>query len=86
MRSPAAPSPGSASAPSPDSKTAGYFKDHHRAADGLGTPWPIGREQAIAWLRDAVQTAGRTLQDPFLKALANPEDVSFTHLDTKLER
>ncbi|WP_295426782.1 metallophosphoesterase [uncultured Thiodictyon sp.] len=67
----------------PDAKT--YFKDHHQAADALGTPWPPGREQAIAWLRAAVQTAGRALQDPFLKALADPDAVNFTHLDTKLQ-
>ncbi|HYN76721.1 MAG TPA: metallophosphoesterase, partial [Lamprocystis sp. (in: g-proteobacteria)] len=67
----------------PDAKP--YFKDHHQAADALGTPWPTGREQAIAWLRAAVQAAGRALQDPFLKALADPDAVNFTHLDTKLQ-
>lgn len=36
----------------PDEKTLGYFKNHHQAADAVGTPSPSSLKQAIDWLQD----------------------------------
>jgi hypothetical protein len=71
---------------SPDEKALGYFKNHHRNADAIATPWPGDREQAIAWLRDGVRRAGLALEDPFLKGLAAPDETAFEQLDTILKR
>lgn len=64
----------------PDRRTAGYFTKHNREADKIGTPYPQDIEQAIAWLTSAVAEAGREVQDPFLKSLAKPDQVSFNML------
>jgi len=64
----------------PDSKALRYFDEHDNEANKIGTPHPQDIEQAIAWLTAAVTQAGRELQDPFLKALFKPEQVSFNML------
>lgn len=64
----------------PDSNTLDYFSKYDRNADKIHTPHPNSIEEAIAWLTTAVARAGRELQDPFLKALLKPEQVSFNML------
>jgi hypothetical protein len=64
----------------PDPKTLGYFAKHDRDADRIHTPHPKTIEEAIGWLTTAVTQAGQVLQDPFLKALLKPEQVSFNML------
>jgi len=61
----------------PDPKTLGYFNKYDRVADKIGTPRPKSIGEAVGWLTTAVAQAGRELQDPFLKALLKPEQVSF---------
>jgi len=63
-----------------DRKALGYFDKHDRDADKIGTPHPKDIDEAIAWLTTATAQAGRELQDPFLKALLKPEQVSFKML------
>jgi hypothetical protein len=63
-----------------DPKALGYFAKHDRDADKIGTPHPKSIEEAVGWLTTAVAQAGRELQDPFLKALLKPEQVSFNML------
>lgn len=63
-----------------DSKALGYFEKYDREADKIGTPHPKNFEEAVVWLTTAVVQAGRELQDPFLKALLRPEQVSFNML------
>ncbi len=65
---------------SPDAKALGYFNKHDRDADRIHTPHPKNIEEAIGWLTTAVAQAGRELQDPFLKNLLKPEQVSFNML------
>lgn len=65
---------------SPDPKTLGYFDNHDRDADSIGTPRLQSIDEAIDWLTDAVAQASRKLQDPFLKGLLKPEQVSFNML------
>jgi hypothetical protein len=65
---------------SPDPKTLGYFNGHDRESDRIGTSRPRTVNEAIDWLTTGVAQAGRELQDPFLKALLRPEQVSFTIL------
>ena len=69
----------------PDPKAASYFDRHDREADKLNTPHPRDVTEAIAWLTAGVAQAGRDLQDPFLKALIEPDQVSFKLLQTTLE-
>lgn len=64
----------------PDPKAIGYFEKYDREADKMGTPHPKSIEEAVGWLTTAVAQAGRELQDPFLKALLKPEQVSFNML------
>ncbi|MDZ4404746.1 SIR2 family protein [Prosthecobacter sp.] len=64
----------------PDEKGRRFFMSDHRAADKINTPQPKTIEEAIGWLTTAVAQAGRELQDPFLKALLKPEQVSFNML------
>ncbi|WP_322076546.1 P-loop NTPase [Burkholderia cepacia] len=64
----------------PDPKTLSYFDKHDRAAEAIHTPHPRDIEEAIAWLTTAVAQAGHEIQDPFLKALAKPAQVSFDML------
>lgn len=63
-----------------DPRALGYFTKNDRDADRIHTPHPKSIEEAIGWLRTAVAQAGRELQDPFLKALLKPEQVSFNML------
>lgn len=69
----------------PDPKALGYFENHDRAADSINTPHPQSIEEATAWLTTAVTRAGHELLDPFLKSLANPEQVSFAMLGDSLK-
>jgi hypothetical protein len=64
----------------PHSSTARHFRIHDSEADKIHTPHPKTVEEAIGWLTTAVAQAGRDLQDPFLKALLKPEQVSFNML------
>ncbi|KAF0215358.1 MAG: hypothetical protein FD174_4155 [Geobacteraceae bacterium] len=64
----------------PDPKTLGYFDYHDHDADRIGTPHPQSIDEAVDWLTDAVAQANRELQDPFLKGLLKPEQVSFNML------
>lgn len=64
----------------PDPKTLGYFDRYDYDADSIGTPHPKGTDEAIDWLTAAVAQAGQELQDPFLKGLQKPEQVSFNML------
>lgn len=58
-----------------------HFFDHYdHEADKLKTPHPRGVPEAIAWLKAGVAQAGRELQDPFLRALLEPDRVSFNLL------
>ena len=63
-----------------DQRNAQNLNNSHREADKLNTPHPHDVSEAIAWLTAAVAQARRQLQDPFLKALVNPEQVSFNNL------
>ncbi len=63
-----------------DPKALGYFNKHDRSADRIHTPHPKSIEEAIGWLTTAVAQAGSELQDPFLKVLLKPEQVSFNML------
>lgn len=65
-----------------DPKGKRYFDHYDREADKFNTPHPRNETEATAWLASGVAQAGRDLQDPFLKALANPEQVSFDNLQT----
>jgi len=69
----------------PDPRTARNLDSHHREADKLKTPHPRDIPEAVAWLTAGVAQAGRELQDPFLKALTEPDQVSFNLLQTTLE-
>ncbi|CAM2947264.1 hypothetical protein CUTA107171_01475 [Cupriavidus taiwanensis] len=69
----------------PDPKTLSYFDKHDRDAETIHTPRPRSLEEAIVWLTTAVAQAGHELQDPFLKALAKPEQVSFDMLRNLLK-
>lgn len=60
--------------------TTKHLNFHDQAADAIQTPHPKSIEEAITWLTTAVAQAGRELQDPFLKALLKPEQVSFNML------
>ncbi|MDT7555502.1 MAG: hypothetical protein QOI16_4598 [Pseudonocardiales bacterium] len=64
----------------PHPSTARHFRIHDREADKVHTPHPKTIEEAISWLTTAVAQAGRELQDPFLKALLEPDHVSFNIL------
>lgn len=68
-----------------DTKAARYFDSHDCEADKLKTPHPQDVAEAIAWLTAGVAQAGRELQDPFLKTLLKPEDVSFEMLQQLLD-
>ncbi|HEV2704755.1 MAG TPA: SIR2 family protein [Pyrinomonadaceae bacterium] len=61
------------------------FDRHDRKADNFNTPYPRDVPEALAWLTAGVAQAGRELQDPFLKALLEPEKVSFNLLQTALK-
>ncbi|MBU1050621.1 hypothetical protein KKG90_11435, partial [Candidatus Bipolaricaulota bacterium] len=63
-----------------DPKALGYFNKNDLAADRIDTPQPKNSEEAIGWLTTAVAQAGHELQDPLLKGLLKPEDVSFNML------
>jgi hypothetical protein len=63
-----------------DQKTLGYLNKHDNDATAINTPHPASIAQGIEWLKAAVSKAGRESQDPFLKALLKPEEVSFNML------
>jgi hypothetical protein len=69
----------------PDPKATSYFDRYDREADKINTPHPRDVPEAIAWLTAGVAQAGRELQDPFLKALLEPDQVSFNLLQTTLK-
>lgn len=62
-----------------------FFDRYDREADELGTPRPRDVSEAIDWMAAAVAQAGRELQDPFLKSLLQPNQVSFNLLQTTVE-
>ena len=68
-----------------DPKASYYFDKYDREADKIGTPLPKTMNEAIGWLTSAVIQAGRELQDPFLKTLLKPEQVSFNMLHNFLK-
>jgi hypothetical protein len=68
-----------------DPRAHSYFDHHDREADKLKTPHPRNVLEAIAWLTAGVAQAGRELQDPFLKALLEPDQVSFNMLQTAVK-
>lgn len=68
-----------------DPKSYLFFDRHDRKADKLKTPHPRDMSEAIAWLAAGVTQAGRDLQDPFLKALLEPDQVSFNMLQAALK-
>ncbi len=63
-----------------DPRAASYFDSYDRQSDRLNTPHPRDVTDAIAWLSAGVSQAGRELEDPFLKALVDPEQISFDSL------
>jgi hypothetical protein len=69
-----------------DPKALTYFNKYDHEADKSGTPHPKDVEEAIVWLTTAVGQTGCELQDPFLSALADPEHVSFRHLQSVLPK
>lgn len=62
-----------------------FFDRHDREADKLKTPHPRHVSEAISWLTAGVAQAGRELQDPFFKALIEPDQVSFNMLRTTVK-
>lgn len=64
----------------PDPISLGYFDRYDHVADSIGTPHAKSSDEAIDWLTTAVVQAGHELQDPFLKRLLKPEQVSFNML------
>lgn len=62
-----------------------FFDQHDREADKVKTPRPRDVPEAIAWLTAGVAQAGRELQDPFLRALLEPGQVSFNMFQTTLK-
>ncbi len=64
----------------PNRKTLGYFDKYDRDADSAGTPKTQDLNDAISWLAQGVQAAGRRLSDPQLSSLASPEQLSFSRL------
>lgn len=68
-----------------DRRALDYFKIHHKKADAVRAPHPSDVPEAISWLAAAVVHAGRQLQDPFLKELLNPHQVSFKLLQEFLD-
>jgi hypothetical protein len=67
-----------------DPKAHSYFDRHDREADKLNTPYPRDVHEAIVWLTAGVVQAGRELQDPFLKSLVEPDQVSYNMLENVL--
>ncbi|HEX8399290.1 MAG TPA: SIR2 family protein [Pyrinomonadaceae bacterium] len=62
-----------------------FFDRYDREADKLKTPHPHDLSEAIAWLTAGVAQAGREIQDPFLKGLLEPDQVSFNMLQTTMK-
>jgi SIR2-like domain len=69
-----------------DPKAIRFFNIHDREGDKLKTPYPRDVREAIAWLTAGIAQAGRELQDPFLKALVEPDQVSFSMLENILSQ
>lgn len=63
-----------------DSKALGYFEKYNKDADLIGTPRPRDCGEAIGWLTTGTVSAGRLVEDPFLKDLATPNRISFEGL------
>lgn len=57
-----------------------YLDMHDRAADTILTPQPHNIDEAIGWLTSAVVQAGCELEDPFIREILKPEQVSFNML------
>lgn len=57
-----------------------YFDKYDSDADRIGTPHPQSINEAVDWMTDAVASASRGIQDPFLKGLIDPDQVSFNML------
>ena len=68
-----------------DPKAHSYFDRYDREADKLKTPHPHDVSEAIAWLTAGVAQAVRELQDPFLKALLEPDQVSLQYASDNFE-
>jgi hypothetical protein len=64
----------------PHPSTARHFRIHDNEANKMQTPRPNAVDEAVLWLATSVAHVGRELQDPFLKALQDPEQVSFRSL------
>ncbi|CAN7174770.1 SIR2 family protein [Acidovorax sp. Leaf78] len=63
-----------------DSKSLSYFERYDKDADRIGTPRPKDSAEAIGWLAAGIVSAGRLVEDPVLKGLADPNRVSFEGL------
>jgi hypothetical protein len=70
----------------PDPDTAATIEWINREADRTRTPHPRDYEESILWLRTAVVRAANELDDPFLKGLARPEELSFQQLSDSFGR
>jgi len=68
-----------------DARAITLFRTNDQAADKLAVPHPKNLAEAITWLTAGVAQAGRELQDPFLKGLAKPEQITFKFLQLFLE-
>lgn len=66
--------------PHPHDENLKFFGFHDRDGAAFGATNPKNFETSVSWLTTAVAQAGRELQDPFLKALLKPEQVSFNML------
>lgn len=60
-----------------DRKGQHYFDKYDREADLMGTPRPRDSDEALGWLTAGTASAGRLVEDPFLKDLADPNQITF---------
>lgn len=67
-----------------DRRAQHYYDKYNREADLMGTPRPRDIEEAIGWLAAGTASAGRLVEDPFLKGLADPNRITFEMLQRLL--
>jgi hypothetical protein len=68
----------------PDSRTAGYFAQHERAVETLGTPKPANNDEALAWLAEAAFAAWQELEDGYLRNFKKEGLLTFQRLGKTL--
>lgn len=68
----------------PMSSTSRNFEVTAVLADRLGVPQPASLHEAVAWLAEGIRVAGGRVERPALRSLADPADLTFGALETKL--